>query len=489
MNRKTGSVALCFAAALIAAGCGGASKEAAFSHVRQEATARMGYDVRWNQDAAADAEIAQAVREQLAKPLTAAAAVQIALLNNRRLQATYEELGVAQAAVVKAGLLSNPIFRGAVGFPISEEETSGNDYAFEVETDFLSSVFAPMRQSVAKSELEAAKLRVTAAVMDLAGQTRRAFYRVQADQQMLEMFRQVVLATQAAYEFAQRLHEAGNIPDLDLFLQQTFYHRAKLELAAAETTLAEDRERLNALMGLWGPDIEWTIESRLPDIPAETMAFDDLEKEAIANSLDLALVRQEIVSIGKQLGVVKATSLIPTLDIAAEVEREEGEWEAGPGLGLSIPLFDRGQARRAAAIAKLRRQQQDYYALAVEIRADVRAARRRLLNAWQAAQFYQSEMLPLQEQIVEQTQLQYNAMQIGVFRLLQAKQLEIDAGRQYIEALYDYWAAQDELEQIRQGRLAAASSAAQVSARPPAHIIADEPCPGRSRGRGRRTLK
>ena len=81
--------------------------------------------------------------------------------------------------------------------------------------DFLSLLYGAMRKSVAESEIETAKLRVTAAVMDLAGQTRMAFYRVQADEQMLEMFRQIVLATEAGYEFAHQLHEAGNIPELD----------------------------------------------------------------------------------------------------------------------------------------------------------------------------------------------------------------------------------------------------------------------------------
>ncbi|MBI1924449.1 TolC family protein, partial [Candidatus Poribacteria bacterium] len=314
----------------------------------------------------------------------------------------------------------------------------------------------------ATAAFEAAKIRVTAAVMDAAYGTRGAFYRFQADQQMLEMFQQVALATGAAYEFAQQLYEAGNIPEVDLLLQKASSGQAKLSLAAAEVALAESRERLNAWLGLWGEDTAWTVEARLPDVPADMMAMENLEKRAIENSINLALARQEIVSIGQRLGLLNATQLVPRLDVSAEIEREEREWEAGPGLGVEIPLFDRNQGNRAATRAELRRLKLEYYALAVEIRAAVRAAQRRLLTARQTALFYRDEVLPLQGKIVEQTQLQYNAMQVGAFRLLQAKQQEIDAGRGYIQSLYNYHIAQAELEQILNGRLVARTSTTQL---------------------------
>jgi cobalt-zinc-cadmium efflux system outer membrane protein len=71
--------------------------------------------------------------------------------------------------------------------------------------------------------------------------------------------------------------------------------------------------------------------------------------------------------------------------------------------------------------------------------------------------------VPLAEQITAETQLQYNAMQLGVFQLLQAKQREIDTRRQSIAAQRDYWLARTELEQILAGRMLR-GSAVDVSA-------------------------
>ena len=456
MNEKMRYAALFFAALFLLAGCTGVSKEAAFSEVQQQVDESIGFTVHWNGDTDSAGEVTQTIKELLSKSLVADAAVQIALLNNRRLQATYEEIGIAYAAVVEVGSPSNPAFHGGATFGLPQAMTAHpahDSYVFEIEMDFLSVLYGSMRKSVAKSEFEAAKLRVTAAVMDLAGQTRTAFYRVQAEKQMLEMFRQVVLATQAGYEFASELREAGNIPELDLLLQRALYEGSKLALVAAEVTLAESREQLNRLMGLWGEETAWAVEARLPNIPAEPMKLDDVEKVAIENSIDLAIAREDIVSIGKQLGVAKAMSLVPRLEVGGELEQEDGAWKAGPALGFEIPLFDRNQGQRAAAAAVLRQRQEEYHALAVEIRSAVRAAQRRLLTTRQTVLSYQDEILPLQEKILEQVQLQYNAMQVGTPRLLLAKQQQIDAGRDYIQALYNYHVARVAFDQILSGRL------------------------------------
>ncbi|MGD9713836.1 MAG: TolC family protein, partial [Thermomicrobiales bacterium] len=66
---------------------------------------------------------------------------------------------------------------------------------------------------------------------------------------------------------------------------------------------------------------------------------------------------------------------------------------------------------------------------------------------------YRRVVLPLRSRIVERTQLQYNAMQVGVIQLLQAKQAQIDAGRAYLETVKDYWMARAGLEGALGGAL------------------------------------
>ena len=82
----------------------------AFRDLADAVHARTGKRAQWNRGSPQDAEAERFVETLLRRHLTADSAVQIALLNNRNLQATYEEIGIAQADLVEAGLLRNPIF-------------------------------------------------------------------------------------------------------------------------------------------------------------------------------------------------------------------------------------------------------------------------------------------------------------------------------------------------------------------------------------------
>jgi cobalt-zinc-cadmium efflux system outer membrane protein len=430
-------------------GCASVSPHASFEDVAGQVKDRAGYRVLWYQGGTEDEEAKRAIERLLKEELTEASAVQIALLNNRRLQAVYQELGIAQAALVQAGLLKNPVFEAAVKFPISGGPT---ELDFTIVQEFLSLLFIPMRRAIAQADLEAAKLEVTGVVLDLVGETRAAFYGAQAAEQLLEMRQQVVQATAASYEAARRLHEAGNLRELDLHNERALHDQSKLDLATAESAVVETRERLNTLMGLWAEDTRWAMGHRLPDVPSEPLDLEGLERRAITTNIDLAAARSRLEAFESRPGLVKSTALIPAFEVGAHGEREEGDWEVGPVIALPIPFFDQGQARVAVANAEVRRQQEEYTARAVEIRAAVRATRQRVLAAQRTALFYRNELLPLRERIVRETLLQYNAMQIGVFQLLQAKEQQIEAGSRYIEALRAYWLLRTELDQALSGR-------------------------------------
>ncbi len=447
----TGFILLLFSGLV---GCASVPRDADFSEVREEVSSRIGQQVQWYRGAPEDAEVAAAIQKRLKEPLTVDGAVQISLLNNRRLQAIYEDLGVAQADVVQAGLLHNPVLGGDATFPVSG---GAADLALSVVTDFIDIFYRPLRKAVANSAFEAAKLRVAGAALDFSGQTRAEFYGTQANLQLSEMLVEVVLATEAAYDASKRMHEAGNITDLDLNYQQAMYEQARLDLAAADVAVVEGREHLNALMGLWGDDTQWTLASRLPVIPAQPLDMENLENRAISSSLDLREARQGIETIGQLLGLTKKVALVPSLELGSVGEREDSDWSIGPEGAITLPIFDQGQAKIAAVQAELRRRQANYVALAIEIRSTVRAARRRLESARDVAEHYKNVVLPLQGRITQETQLFYNAMQIGVFQLLDAKRQEIETGRQYIQALHAYWVARTDLDLILQGRVSGIS--------------------------------
>ncbi len=97
-------------AALLLGGCASFSPDGGFGPVQQAATDKLGKDLVLAKTPADLDTIEQRVAELLAQPLTADDAVQVALLNNRGLQAGFQELGITEAEVVQAGRLPNPGF-------------------------------------------------------------------------------------------------------------------------------------------------------------------------------------------------------------------------------------------------------------------------------------------------------------------------------------------------------------------------------------------
>ena len=97
-------------AAIFLGGCATFSQDGGFDAVESTVKARTGKDARWIKSDADAESVREMVRKLLANALSVDDAVQVALLNNRGLQATYAELGIAEADLIQAGRMTNPHF-------------------------------------------------------------------------------------------------------------------------------------------------------------------------------------------------------------------------------------------------------------------------------------------------------------------------------------------------------------------------------------------
>lgn len=449
-------------AGLALAGCSTVRPDADFHAVREEVHQRTGFEPQWSALQPEDEQVEARTRELLARELTVDAAVELALLNNRRLQAAYGEIGVARADLVQAGLLVNPVLSADITFGVTQPATG---VAIGLVQNFMRALQIPLRKRVAAAILEEAKFAVAAQVIDLVVGVKHAFARVQGQEQMVELDRTVAEATRLSAEVAQKQRAAGNISDLDLANEIALFEDARVRLAADEAEAIVAREEVTALMGLWGSSTTWTIGSRLPETLKE-IPLTGLERVAVSERVDLAAARQAAEALSQGLGLTGLYGVISDAEFGPEGERDvdSGIWSVGPLLSIPIPIFDQGQATRATALARLRQSEERFTALAVEIRSQVRRAHARLEAARALATHYRRVVLPLRGRIVDQTQLQYNAMQVGVFQLLQAKQAQIDAGRAYLEIVKDYWLARADLEGAVGGALPDGAATADVSA-------------------------
>ena len=441
------------------AGCAASlSPDKAFEDVASTVKDRTGKRIEWDSGSAEDKLARGHINHLLKKPLTAGRAVQIALLNNRELRSSYAQLGVAQADLVQAGLLSNPAIDGSFLWPY-HPEAGAVQTATGIIFNFIELFWKRYKEAIAKSALEEVKLQVSGMVIDHAAKTNLAFIDYVATRQQIELYRNVVASARAGVVSAKAVREAGNSTPLDFEQQQNVLTQAKLSIASAEANSAAARERLNVTMGLTGRQTKiWSAPARLPSARANTTLFDKIESIAVERSIELAGLRQKVITLGYKHRLTSRQSLIPDIGLGVELEttkehHEPREHEIGPIFDVTLPLFDQGQAKKARGIMEIRQAQDAYWAMGVRVRSAARLHRAELLTAHKMITYYERAVLPQQARLLLATTQQYNAMQEDVFRLIRAKREQIEAGRGYIDALRSYWRARSNYQQLRSGRL------------------------------------
>jgi outer membrane protein, heavy metal efflux system len=424
------------------------SEDAGYQDVRNTTAARIHRDVRW--DTHDSASVTQKeTRDLLARPLDASSAVQIALLNNQGIQGAFEELGVARAGLVQALRLPNPAIDAALRFKRSTKP----DIDLLATLDLTDLLFLPLRKTMSNAQMDAAKARVAGNVLDLALDVRVAFYAYQAALQQFELRKSVLDALGTSFEIAKRLNAAGNSTDLSFENEQALYEESRISFTHAESMLAATREELNARMGLWGAETTWTVGPRLADAATPDPGLASLENRALQSSLDLEFLRHRYEAEGKRANLSKLRGWVPELRAGVSAERADNSWGVGPAATLELPLFYQGQGETGMALAEMRRARKLYAETAVRVRATARGTLARLHAAAESAEYYKTVLLPLRQQIVDNTQLEYNAMGVGVFQLLQAKRDQISAAAGYVDLLREYWTLRAEVDQLVAGRL------------------------------------
>jgi len=393
---------------------------------------------------------ADEVPKLLSKPLDADAAVRIALVHNRDLRAAFYEIGIARGQFVQAGLLPNPEIELDLRRSTDPAQPLQADIGLEYNVSAL--LLLPLRKGVAEAELSAERLRVAGEVLDTAYRARTAFYTVQARRQELDLRARALTAFQAGYAAAEELHRVGNIPDVDLATQRAAVESARIDVAEAENLLLDARENLNATLGLSGAQTRWTVEAPLLDPPADALPTEQLEKRAVEASFELAELEARMQVASRRAGLARTEGNLPHLSGGFHGEHDGFSWEIGGHVTVGLPVFDRNQGRVMSARSEFGAQRERYAATATALRATVRSALNRVESTGRRARHYRQVVLPAREKALAETLLQYNAMQVSVFQVLESQRQVTQTGMAYVETLLAYWNARAALDQIIAGR-------------------------------------
>ena len=439
-----------------------------------------------------DAAAAQArVTTLLGTTLTADSAVQIALLNNRGLQAAYNELGISEAQMVEASLPPAPT--------ISLARLTGAE--LELERQIVQNVLAlltlPRRLEIAEDRFHAAQTRAAEATLKTAAEARRAYYRAVASSQIIKFLEEARVSAEAISELAKKLGETGAMPKLDQAREHAFYAEVSGQLALARLKERGERETLSRALGLWGDQTKYRLPGSLKPLPRKPEAERNIETRAVTSRVDLEVARMELAALAKEYGLTNATRFIDVLNVSGlsrneirnvtavnyalnpgppatlvrtETPAKEKTPRQGFNIEFQIPIYDFGEARTRRAEETYLQAVNRLIEKAVNARSEAREAYTAYRGSYDIAKYYDKEILPLREFISEQEKLAYNGMLTDLFSLLTDARARITANIQAIEAKRDFWLALVDLQTAVSGGgggvnvPAAASSSAMTAA-------------------------
>lgn len=440
---RTAALAMC---ALAVSGCATWSDDGGLDEISKATLQRTGHGLERRSAGAQDRKIARL----LEAPLSADAAVQLALLHNKELHAKLADLGASEAELVQAGLLRNPGL--TFGHTGSARESEINRVVL---VDLAGLLTMPMRLGIERRRFEHGQLQLADYAVQLAAHARRAYFNAVAAHQALQLAEAATRRALAAAERAQPALMHNEAKRLDYLRERVAYAETAIEQTRAADLAMSSRELLGRILGLSAATpAMFKLPDRLPDLPASTARLTDLEPQAMQQRLDLRMARREIDTAAALIASARPAGLLNVLD-AAYVNKSATDVQRTNGyeVSLELPLFDRGQARTRKAqyvhAAAVHRAEH----LADVARSEVRMAYSSYRSTHGAAALYRDKVLPLREKI--RAELGSASMQSADHEAqLAAHEREQGAvAHAALEALRVFWVAETDLHVAVQGHL------------------------------------
>ena len=387
------------------------------------------------------------------KTISADTAVQVALLNNKGLQASYANVGLSAADAWQQSTPENPVVSiGILGIGAAE---LGLYQAIEgmFATNILDAKTRKQRVALADINFRSAQLGAVNDTLSLAKQTRQAWINAVSAFEAASYLKRAKATSDAGSELARKLGETGALNKAGQAREHAFNAELAGQLAKARLNATRAKEDLTKLMGLWGTEVDYYVPDALPALPRSVGRITNIEGKALRNRLDLQVAKLGLEAQAAAFGLTDQTQLLTDLEIIAgfETEREadggETETETTPQIELefAIPIYDTGKARMRKAELMYLQAANVLAEKAVNVRSEARGAEVSYQASYKIARHYRDVLVPLRKTVEEEGLLSYNGMITNTFELLTDVREKLGASLEAANAKREFFMAQADL--------------------------------------------
>ncbi|MCK4789918.1 MAG: TolC family protein [Desulfobacteraceae bacterium] len=418
---------------------------------QEMAKERTDQELLWEKSKKEHTAILTEVDELLADGLSRQEAVRVALLNNRLLQSSFEQLGISKSDLVQAGLFSNPSLSAVFRFLISSGSGTNIDADLFLPISDLWQI--PFRKKAAAAQMEATIIRVGQTVIETVAEAKHAYDAVYYLGEARRETEEILDRFMAIRDQVVVRRDFGYMSDLDVYLAQTMVAEAEMQLARFEGELAIARSHLNRVLSFEPRQIGYEIQGGAAD---EHLALPDLGKAvryATDHRLDIQMARFKVRQAERTLELEKAR-ILKHVSVGASYEREaDGADVFGPGFDIELPIFDQNQAQIAKARYRIRQARKNLQALEGKVREEVTSDLETIHFHRAQVQTFREKIIPFREKAIGYAERWVNAMQLNRLYLLEAQKGLLQSRREYLEALMERQRALVDLELHMGGKL------------------------------------
>jgi cobalt-zinc-cadmium efflux system outer membrane protein len=371
-------------------------------------------------------------------------AVAIALWNNPGFREAITELGIAEADLIGAGLLSNPVL--SILFPLGPKQLE-----FAVTFPLEALWLRHRRVDIAELEGQRVGERLVQHGLDLVRDVRVTYADLALVEERLRIATEAKRLAAGIAELAARRVEAGESSELETAAARLDARRAAAEAARLEHEAAIVRDRLRWLTGLDDFDGELTFVAprTLPNLDHDVR---ELIRTAMAARPDLRASELAMEAACQRAGLEHWQILRLSGVLDANEEGEDG-FEIGPGLEVELPIFNRNQDGVARARAEIERAVCRQHAVRSRIRREVREAHRRYVQAQELLDTTRNRVLPEVRRTMGRAEKAYAAGEASYLLVLETMRQRLDSETSEAEAIAALRRAQAELERSVGSRL------------------------------------
>lgn len=373
--------------------------------------------------------------------LTLQAATERALTHNLALIASGENLSIAHAQLVEAGLIANPTVGQSSGllFPFASHAYPSVDVNI---TMMLNSIFTqPTRVSIAQMQELQANIDMASQAYLLAQQVDGKY------QEMIQLLRRRRLGERITdlYARAVRAAEArrkvGIITTPELNRARLSYQDAVRQVRHLTLQYARAAREMNWLMG-YPAEPQWRLPaSVVEDVGTVPVPPDMSRLERLARQYRLDLLRADFDRRLGERGLQMARlGMVPQITVGGEFARDnQKNWSGGPWIvGVTLPIFDPGLVALALAEAQNRKAQKTYASLNGQVGQDVRTA----FDNWRIAaddvNFFREGLIPQQEENVRLMETSFRLGNDDLDTLLNVYQNYVSQLQSFEDAIQAY---------------------------------------------------